>query len=885
MKDIEMDREIKNIKLLWISKYPVIFFILLLSACPLWGQVGQRALEKKDYGLWETALPHKISIDGKWTSYGIRDSEEKYDMLVQNISTGEKLRVPNCYKHTFSGDGKWFVALNSDSLFVKMNLEKRIKEESSKISNFQISKDSKWLAYLKKISSNTSTLFLENLKNGSNEKFEMVNSYEISPNAAYLALVKKDLDGYKLSIINLNTKKRLNVYRLNNSISKILWSPDSKGIAFFEKLENGNNEVYWWVDIKDSGSLMKFGTTSKNLFFNETAHTQPMFSANGKMLFFQTNVKADIERAFASGVPTEVEIWNSKDEFLHPAFENYTKNLNNTSLTVAWARDKWQHIGTPEANRIVFGDGNRFVYTYSFKETIMAAVDKDVPSQIFVTDLLTGKRKPVLERITKTEYKVSPSGRYLAYVQNGNWNIYDAEKDTHTDITSHLGISFVDTLLNKEIPNSAYGNPGWTKNEKEIILYDEYDVWAISPTASTIKRLTTGRETNTKYRIHNFTNDFYENIPFGTMHAGYSFDLSEGIILNIQNNDDGSTGYAFYTLKNGMYKIVQKDALISNLRLSEDGNSIVYTEEQYDHPRTIYSQHLDGKERKVLYQSNPQHFDYRWGNEELVHFNTPNGTALKGILYYPANFDQKKKYPMIVSCYEIQSDGLYTYYNPSEYDSTGFNIPNFTNQGYFIFLPDILYKIGDTGLSAVECMIAGVEKVKKYSFIDGAKIGLQGHSFGGYESMFAITQTDIFATAVAGAGSSNLLSFYFSMAWVWHRPQSWRFEKQQWRMGDTYFNNPKAYNNNSPILNAPNITTPLLSWAGKLDGNVNWEQTLEFFLALRKLDKENIMLLYPNEGHYMGNPKNQLDLTHKLEDWFNFYLKDAPAAPWMKKVH
>src|SRR5690554_1888829 len=135
MKGIEMDKKTKNIKLLWISKYPVIFFILLLSACPFWGQVGQRELEKKDYGLWETVLPHKISIDGKWTSYGIRDSEEKYDMLVQNIFTGEKLRVSNCYKHNFSGDGKWFVALNSDSLLVKMNLEKIIKEESSKISN------------------------------------------------------------------------------------------------------------------------------------------------------------------------------------------------------------------------------------------------------------------------------------------------------------------------------------------------------------------------------------------------------------------------------------------------------------------------------------------------------------------------------------------------------------------------------------------------------------------------------------------------------------------------------------------------------------------------------------------------------------------------------
>lgn len=885
MTDIKMNKEIKKIKLLWISNYPVIFFILLLTACPLWGQVGQRTLEKKDYRLWETVLPHKISFDGKWTSYGIRDSKDQYDILAQNILTGEKLRVSNCYKHNFSLDSKWFIALNSDSLLVKMNLETIIKEESPKISNFQISNDSKWLAYLEKITSNTSTLILENLKSGSGEKFEMVTKYDFSPNTAYLALVKKDLDGYELSIINLNTKEQVAVYHLNNSISKILWSPDSKGIAFFEKQENGNNEVYWWTDIKNGDSLLTFGTTSKKLTINENANIPPMFSTNGKILFFQTNVKADIEKALDSGFSKEVEIWNTKDEFLHPAFENYTKNLDNTSLTVVWEKNKWQRLGTPEVNMVVFGDGNRFVYTYSFKETIMAAVDKDVPSQIFVNDLVTGKRKPILERITKTEYKVSPSGRYLAYVQNGNWNIYDAEKDTHTDITSHLGISFVDTLLNKEIPNSTYGNPGWTKNEKEIILYDEYDVWAISPTGSRIKRLTSGRENDTKYRIHNFTNDFYENIPFGTMHAGYSFNLTEGIVLNIQNKDNGSNGYATYSWNNGMRTIVYKNALISNLRLSKDGTSMVYSEERYDCPRKIYSQKIDREEKKVLYQSNPQQFDYHWGHDELVHFNTPDGTGLKGILYYPADFDPNKKYPLIVSLYEIQSDELYTYHNPSEYESTGFNIPNFTNQGYFIFRPDILYKIGDTGMSAVECILAGVKKVKGFSFIDGSKIGLEGHSFGGYETMFTITQTDIFATAVAGAGSSNLLSFYFSMAWVWDRPQSWRFEKQQWRMGDTYFNNPNAYNKNSPILNAPKINTPILSWAGKLDGNVNWQQSLEFFLALRKLDKDNIMLLYENEGHYLNSRKNQLDLTHKMEDWFNFYLKDAPPAQWMTMVH
>jgi len=240
---------------------------------------------------------------------------------------------------------------------------------------------------------------------------------------------------------------------------------------------------------------------------------------------------------------------------------------------------------------------------------------------------------------------------------------------------------------------------------------------------------------------------------------------------------------------------------------------------------------------------------------------------------------------MITFYYETLSNRVHHYQNPSYFNSGGPNVSNFTTQGYFVFYPDIVFEIPDPGISAVNCILAGVNNMLKLPYIDKDRLGVFGHSFGGYETLFLITQTDMFATAVAAAGAGNMRSYYLSMAWLWNRPQSWRFEKQQWRMGDTYFNIPEAYERNSPINYVQNVITPLLSWAGKKDTNVNWEQHLEFFIAMRKLKKEHIMVLYENEGHSLMNPDNQIDMTNKLFDWYNYYLKGFSPAAWMTHTH
>jgi dipeptidyl aminopeptidase/acylaminoacyl peptidase len=288
-------------------------------------------------------------------------------------------------------------------------------------------------------------------------------------------------------------------------------------------------------------------------------------------------------------------------------------------------------------------------------------------------------------------------------------------------------------------------------------------------------------------------------------------------------------------------------------------------------------------DRQTILETNVQQKNYYWGTSRMIHYSNSIGQSLHGALFYPANYDPMQKYPLVVYPYEKQSRDLFQYENPSMLNMGGFNVTNFTTRGYFVLLPDIIHVKGDTGISALDCVVAATQKVIDMGIIDKDKIGLTGHSFGGYEANFIITQTDIFAAAVSGAGVSDMVSWYLTMGNFKSKPDMWRSETQQWRMGKSFYDDQQAYHRNSPIVHASNIETPVLLWSGKLDFQVDWHQNMEFYLALRRLGKKNIMLLYPDEGHAIFGLDNQIDITNKTQDWFDYYLKDKKAIEWINK--
>jgi dipeptidyl aminopeptidase/acylaminoacyl peptidase len=281
-------------------------------------------------------------------------------------------------------------------------------------------------------------------------------------------------------------------------------------------------------------------------------------------------------------------------------------------------------------------------------------------------------------------------------------------------------------------------------------------------------------------------------------------------------------------------------------------------------------------------ESNPRQKDYLWGTAELVHWKAGDGKPIDGLLYKPEGFDPAKKYPMIVYYYERNSDLLHRYIAPAPSAST-VNISLYVSRGYVLFVPDIRYRVGFPGKSAYDCVITGVNALLAKGFVDKNRMGLQGQSWGGYQTAFLVTRTHMFHAAMAGAAVSNMTSAYGGIRWESGLARMFQYEHEQSRIGATLWQRPDLFIENSPLFRADSVRTPLLLMNNDADGAVPWYQGIEFFNALRRLDRPVWMLVYNGEAHNLVQRKNRKDLSIRMMEFFDHYLMGKPAPPWMNE--
>lgn len=257
---------------------------------------------------------------------------------------------------------------------------------------------------------------------------------------------------------------------------------------------------------------------------------------------------------------------------------------------------------------------------------------------------------------------------------------------------------------------------------------------------------------------------------------------------------------------------------------------------------------------------------------------------MEGILYKPENFDPGKKYPMLVNFYERTSDLLHYYIAPAPSYSS-INITFFTSNGYLVFVPDITYQIGHPGKSALDCIVSGVKKLCKNSWVDESNIAIQGQSWGGYQVAYMITQPQVFKwkAAEAGAAVSNMTSGYGGLRYGTGMSRQFQYEQSQSRIGKTLWDGLDLYIENSPLFFADQVETPVLIMHNDNDEVVPWQQGIEFFTALKRLGKPAWMLQYNNERHNLYNRVSKKDFSIRLSQFFDHFLKGEPMPVWMSR--
>lgn len=864
-----------NLKLVLFS-----FFILPLVACPLWGQVMQKKrLTTNDYDKWGEMFADKASSDGKWISYKMTYENEKDTLFVRNTQNLKTYNIPKGTFPLFAGS-KHFICKDKKSRYILNLTTGQIQEYpiSTKI-DYSFKSDQIII-----FSKEKSILQLLNLTTNAEKTFNDVTGFQMSPNGNKILLSKKLNHKYSIGILTLDSTAPIEWIALDKTFdfTNFKWEANEKAVAFYSFSD---------VDLNNTGLYVYILENKKLSVLNSKTNEFPTDKILDKNMTYALNISPDLQRVFFGLAPKEkpiekskdsVEIWNTADRWIYPLEKKSGRFSEKPSLAV------W-HLDSDHIVQITSAQFPKVMLTGDMASAIVfdpkayePQFEPSGPSDFYLLNINTGEKEIIIEKqdVFKSKVLPSPSGKYITYFKDLNFYIYNIMKKTHTNITKNIKTSFFGRIM-VLYSESGYGNVGWSTDEDEILLYDQYDIWAIKPDGEHFRRLTRGRENKIKYRL-NTRGDFD---LYTTNYDGYKsniFNFKDQLILRAEG-DDSRSGY--YTLnKNKLSQIIYKDSYINNLQYSPSEDLFIYCEQRFDlAPRLMIKKSKSLP--KVVFQSNLQDYKYFWGRSELLHYRNSKGKELKGVLYYPANYDPNKQYPMIVQIYEVQSTAFHHYYNPTLYSPVGYNPSVLTSKGYFVLCPDIIHETGTVGENSLDCTVSGVQHVINRNIIDPKKIGLFGHSFGGYETNFIITQTNLFAAAISGGSITDLTSFYFNVGWALSISDMSRFQSEQWRLGKTPFEDPALYTKNSPIANASTLNTPLLIWSGKEDQHTNWNQTVEFYMALRRLGKPGKMLLYPNEMHVLTKPFNQKSHSEKVLEWFDFYLKNERPAQWINQIN
>lgn len=825
--------------------------LLCLISCPVSGQVAHTGNELLVNDLLSAdgkIIAYYIVRQNKNREYRIKDSQRNTDYLLENI---ENTQLNN---RCFLGEDK------RKKLVYFIDFKTGIVDTVKNVRKFTYVSESELLVF----TTTQNELYIKNPYTGKQiMMFRNIIDYEFSEDNEILLLKGKIKD----MILDFKSASKSEIVIHNRENCRFKKIVGSRSEAFYVL---GNTADSLFVYKKEGDELRKVFKHSlmldKGNRIDTLFHHAALLNENNLVL-----ATVSVDRRSASA--NKAEIWRSGDNGISPRL---TEKMNKAKqLVLVDIKDLKLYN--------FFTDQKLIDYNVNYKQQTIyeyeANEHDDSSKQFPDITLYQRSRKYNWEKRMVARFNGSPNSiltfnasPYLFYFLYKDWYFYDGT--VKTDITGSAQAAFYNAEY-VSLRNDAFIKRPVLHNKQKLLLEAVNDVYLYDLKTNKGSIFAAGSINDRNYDI------VPDNINTVNKPWMFSSDWEingKTVLLKWNNSNYSREGLSVVGENNKLRDIVEVDGKISQVKISD--NIITYVVESYNQPPALYKVDRSVKRKGLLYQSNSWDTDIRI-KTEVVQWVNSKGEIRKALVRSAVDLIPGKKYPAIVNVYEKKVPEYHTYESPENVVSSGINYRNYINDGYIVIEPDIHYDESGPGVSAVKSVEEAMERIVGLYPVDEENIGLIGHSFGGYETNFIISQTSRFKTAVSSAGVSDLNSFFLTVNWNSMVPDMWRLETQQWRMGTDLFSGYDKYRENSPVNYAENVNTPLLLIAGKSDYKINWNQSVMYFMALKKAGKEVNLMLYPGEDHEILNSENKKDASDKIKGWFEYYLKNGNKPDWL----
>ncbi len=510
-----------------------------------------------------------------------------------------------------------------------------------------------------------------------------------------------------------------------------------------------------------------------------------------------------------------------------------------------------------------------------------ASVDGRAYRDLYSSDVTSGARKPIATKLRGGGgfgggfgggSAFSPDGERVAYYDDGDYKVYDFALGTTRTLTTGVDAKFWDDEDDHNtVKPAAAPLVGWSKDGGALLVRDNWDIWKLPLKGAAQNITANGKKDRIRYQAR-----------VGAPYREKGIDVSKPMYVETYGEWTKKEGLARVDGVKGGATVVSWEENKVDYRKARDADSWFFTRQTNVKFPDWYAADAGLAGERRLTDANPQQKDVAWSSgSRLITYVCDHGDTVQAALFLPANYEPGKKYPTLTYIYEKLSQGLNVYPQPN---ATRYSNPAvYTSRGYAFLQPDITYKLDDPGRSAVACVVPAVKAAIATGIVDPAHVGLQGHSWGGYQTSFITTQTDIFKTAIAGAPLTDMVSMFSSVYWNSGSANQGIFISSQGRFSDSYAKNPDPYIRNSPNRFATNLHIPFMILHNDRDGAVDFNQGITYYNTLRELGKDVVLLEYVGENHGLARAANQKDYAVRMQEWFDTFLRDQPAPEWLKE--